>query len=244
MRKRNKYILLSSAGGLLAAGVGAQFIPGAAETMQAVAGPDLGGIIGSRSPGIRPEGALLNKKKVAAISTPPPKVLAERTPVAVPPVAIAPPAAVAPPAVAAVAPAAMPAAALIPAAASGLSKALLLVPLVPAGCAALCHNSDSPPPPPPSVAPPPPPPPSPPPPSPPPPSPPPPSPPPPSPPPPPPPPTPPPPPPPVPEPGTWMMMTVGFGLVGAAVRRRRRKDGKPEDVTITQTDSTFKLEPL
>jgi hypothetical protein len=42
-----------------------------------------------------------------------------------------------------------------------------------------------------------------------------------------------------------MMMTVGFGLVGAALRRRRRKDGKPEDVNILRsTDSTFKIEPL
>jgi hypothetical protein len=42
-----------------------------------------------------------------------------------------------------------------------------------------------------------------------------------------------------------MMMTVGFGLVGAALRRRRREDGSPEDVKITQSaDSAFKIEPL
>jgi hypothetical protein len=42
-----------------------------------------------------------------------------------------------------------------------------------------------------------------------------------------------------------MMMTVGFGLVGTALRRRRRKDGEAEDIKIVQSaDSRFKIEPL
>jgi hypothetical protein len=42
-----------------------------------------------------------------------------------------------------------------------------------------------------------------------------------------------------------MMMTVGFGLVGTALRRRRRKDGQPEDIKVTQSaDSGFQIEPL
>jgi hypothetical protein len=42
-----------------------------------------------------------------------------------------------------------------------------------------------------------------------------------------------------------MMMTVGFGLVGTALRRRRRKDGTAEDVKVTQSvDSGLKIEPL
>src|SRR3954465_4992013 len=149
MRKRNKYILLSSAGGLLAAGIGAQFVPGAAEAIQSSA-PDLGGILGMRSPGARIEGKLIKTKGGKTFhEVPPPKVLGERTPapVAIPSVAAAPPpVAVAPPApIAAVAPLAAPAPlAMVPAAAaSHLTEALLLVPLIPAGCAVLCGGSDN-----------------------------------------------------------------------------------------------------
>jgi hypothetical protein len=39
-----------------------------------------------------------------------------------------------------------------------------------------------------------------------------------------------------------MMMTVGFGLVGTALRRRRRKDG--EAAKVTSSDLEFKIEPL
>ena len=249
MGKRRKYLLLASSGGLLATGLGAQFVPrsltsdlpgsrlpvvshlaGLAGVMQGQE-PDVGSAMSQRSPGKRAEGKLMKTKGKTLV--PPPKVLAESTPAAP----------LVPPPLAAVAPAASPVAALIPAAASAFNPALLL-PIIPAGCAVLCSsgggNTPSASPPPPSPPPPSPPPPSPPP-SPPPPSPPPPSPPPPS----PPPPSPPPPPPPVPEPGTWMMMTVGFGLVGTALRRRRRRDGEAEDLRITDSsDSGFKIEPL
>ena len=234
MGKRRKYLLLASSGGLLASGLAAQFVPrsavsdlpalsGLAQHLPALAGmtqsqdPDVGNVMSQRSPGQRAEGKLMKTKGKTLI--PPPKVLAESTPAVAPPVA-------------AVAPAATPLAALIPAAAASPFNPAFLIPLIPAGCAVLCTNGNGSPPPPSPPSPPSPPPPSPPPPSPPPPSPPPPSP-------------PPPPPPPVPEPGTWMMMTVGFGLVGTALRRRRRKDEGSDDVKITQSaDSGFKIEPL
>jgi hypothetical protein len=238
MGKRRKYLLLASSGGLLATGVGAQFVPskaisespvvelpravishlpGMAGVMQAFDQQDVSGVMSQRSPGRRVEGKLMKTKGKNLI--PAPKVLAESTPAAPPPP------------LAAVAPAATPLAALIPAAATAFNPAILL-PIIPAACVVVCDSDNGSPPPPPPPSPPPP-------------SPPPPSPPPPSPPPPPPSPPPPPPPPPVPEPGTWMMMTVGFGLVGTALRRRRRKDGTAEDIEVTQAaDSTFKIEPL
>src|SRR4051812_35982962 len=81
MKRRNRIILLSSAGGLLAAGISAQFIPGVAAAVQS-AQPDVGSIMGMRSPGGRLEGKLIKTKGKHLKMIPPPKVLAERTPVA------------------------------------------------------------------------------------------------------------------------------------------------------------------
>ena len=231
MGKRRKYLLLASSGGLLASGLAAQFVPrSAASDLPALSGlaqhlPALAGITQGQEPDVgnvmeqRSPGQRVEGKLMKTKGKtliPPPKVLAESTPAVAPPVA-------------AVAPAATPLAALIPAAAASPFNPAFLIPLIPAGCAVLCDgggggNTPTASPPPPSPPPPSPPPPSP---------------------PPPPPSPPPPPPPPIPEPGTWMMMTVGFGLVGTALRRRRRKNGATDDAKIAQSaDSGFKIEPL
>jgi hypothetical protein len=123
---RNKYVVLSLAGGLVAVGVGG-ILGDVPSKIAGIGSPaDLLAIMAGRSPGSRAEGALLNKTKRPLVAVPKQKKLAEKdTPVvamAAPPVAIAAAPLLAPAAV-------IPAAAAIPVAGSGFFLPPFIIPL-------------------------------------------------------------------------------------------------------------------
>lgn len=197
MNQQKRYLVLLSSAGLLAAaaGFGAYAVPTGGEKAKAES-PDVAGLLGQRSPGMRMAGAETNKygpipaTAITPISAPRPQVLSERDGpeqkiAMAPPEVLAPPPAIgaaqAPVPPTATAPAAVPAAAVpvAVASASGIGLAALL-PVIPAaiaiGSGGGGGQGSS------SFA------------------------------------------PAVPEPQTWMMMITGFGLLGLALRRRRRQE--------------------
>jgi hypothetical protein len=184
---RNKYVLLSLAGGLVAAGVGG-ILGDVPSKIAGIGSPaDLLAIMAGRSPGSRADGALANKTKRPLVAAPKQTTLAEKdTPVvamAAPPVAIAAAPLLAPAA------AVIPAAAAAPLAGSGFFLPPFILPLGGGGGGITVTqpppggggNPPPPPPPPPGPA--------------------------------------------VPEPGTWLMLTLGFGALGGILRIRRKRSG-------------------